>query len=136
MPNVENLIPVSSESEAREKGQKGGFASATARRKKKAMREMAELVLAAPMPASKAKLNELVRLGFTADDANVQLLALLAVAKQATKGDLPALQFLRDTAGEKPSDKLDMTQRLTGDFVLEIGMEPEMGDEDAAEDPP
>ena len=116
-----------SRDEAAKNGQKGGYASGEARRKKKAMREMAGMVLAAPVPASKAKLSELIKMGFEADDVNVQLLSLLAVGKNAAKGDIAALTFLRDTAGEKPTGKVDVNQTVTGNFVLEI-----VGEDDAS----
>lgn len=47
VPNEENLIPVRSESEAREKGGRGGKASGEARRKKKELRETMEALLQA-----------------------------------------------------------------------------------------
>ena len=45
MPNIDNLS-VSSTSEARERGAKGGVKSGEARRKKKALRESMEALLA------------------------------------------------------------------------------------------
>jgi len=130
--NVKNLRPSSPE-EARENGRKGGQASAVVRQKKKAMREMAELVLGSPVPVSKSLAKQLEALGFEPTDANIQLLSLLAVAKHATKGDLPALQFLRDTAGEKPADKMNVSQVVSGDFVLEIVGEDDAGDSEGDE---
>lgn len=125
-----NLKPCRSKDEARERGQKGGQASGEARREKRAMREMASLVLGAPVPVSKDLEKQLQKLGFDVTDANIQLLSLLSVAKNATKGDLAALAFLRDTAGEKPADKVDVNQTVTGDFVLEIEGEDDAGDGD------
>lgn len=103
---TKNLIPISSTEEARKRGQKGGQATGASRRKKKAMREVAEQVLAAMIPITKKTMNQLKAMGFTDTDANVQLLSLLSVAQKATKGDLQAIQFLRDTGGEKPVDKV------------------------------
>lgn len=116
-----NLVPASSTDEARKRGKKGGIASGEARRRKKAMREMAERVLAAPIPVSKKAEDQLIQFGFEVNDANVQLMSLLAVARNAAKGDLAALAFLRDTAGERPTDKVDMTSRTEGDFIIKIG---------------
>lgn len=125
-----NLIPASSTDEARERGKNGGIASGEARRRKKAMSEMAERVLAAPMPVSKKTEDQLIQFGFEVNDANVQLMSLLAVARNAAKGDLAALTFLRDTAGERPTDKVDMTSRTEGDFVIKIGKGDEANDMD------
>lgn len=127
MAGINNLI-VSTPEQARENGRKGGQASAAAYRRKKAMKEVAALVLGAPAPVDKRTLNELTRMGFGTDDANVQLQALLSIAKRAIKGDLPSMQFLRDTAGENPAQKLDVNQTVTGDFVLEIAGESDADD--------
>ena len=132
MANEQNLIPVNTrtKSEQRETQRKGGIASGEARRRKKAMSEMAERVLAAPMPVSKKTEDQLIQFGFEVNDANVQLMSLLAVARNAAKGDLAALTFLRDTAGERPTDKVDMTSRTEGDFVIKIGKGDEADDMD------
>ena len=45
MANTDNLQPVQSESEAREKGRNGGIASGEARRRKKTMREALEMLM-------------------------------------------------------------------------------------------
>ena len=38
----------------------------------------------------------------------VSEISVLKVAKKAMKGDIAALQFLRDTAGEKPIEKVEV----------------------------
>ena len=128
----EDLIPQNQRTKDEQKkiASKGGIASGEARRRKKAMSEMAERVLAAPMPVSKKTEDQLIQFGFEVNDANVQLMSLLAVARNAAKGDLAALTFLRDTAGERPTDKVDMTSRTEGDFVIKIGKGDEADDMD------
>lgn len=132
MAGIDNLKPFDqfTAEEQREIRQKGAKASADSRRRKKAMSEMAERVLAAPMPVSKKTEDQLIQFGFEVNDANVQLMSLLAVARNAAKGDLAALTFLRDTAGERPTDKVDMTSRTEGDFVIKIGKGDEADDMD------
>lgn len=122
---TENLIPANRQSkeQARENGRKGGIASGESKRAKKSMREMAELVLAAPVPVSKKLEEQMQQFGFEPTEANIQLMSLLAVAKNATKGDLASLTFLRDTNGERPIDKMDLKGTLNGDINITIGGE-------------
>lgn len=84
MANKENLRAPST-SEARERGKKGGKASAEARRNRKALRD---------------ELLELLSKG------DVQEKMSLALIKKATKGDVKAFIAIRDTIGEKPIEKI------------------------------
>ena len=109
--------------EAQEIGRKGGIASGEARRIKKAMREAAQEILSAKPQVAKSMLAQIKAMGVGADDVDVQMISLLMVARKAMKGDIAALVFLRDTAGEKPSEKIDASHTMGGDFVLIIGDE-------------
>lgn len=109
MANEENLIPFSerSESEARELGKKGGKASGKSRRRKKAMRQAASMLLGMEVPAS-GSLSEtlktrLAAFGYSGDDATFQDVLLASVLMEALKGDVRAAEFMRDTAGESPA---------------------------------
>ena len=97
MANSENLKPVQSKSEAREKGKKGGIKSGESRRERKKLRELLELCL---------QLND-EQTGFKNDYAMT-----VALVKKAVKGDIGAYITIRDTIGEKPTDK----QEITGDI--------------------
>ena len=50
-----------------------------------------------------------------AEDANIsaQTAINIAMIKRAIMGDVQAAQYLRDTVGEKPSDKVELDQSLT-----------------------
>lgn len=50
-----------------------------------------------------------------ADKANisVQTAINIAMIKRALMGDVQAAQYLRDTAGDKPTDKVELDQSLT-----------------------
>lgn len=48
MPNENNLIPIRTESEAREKGSKGGKKSGEVRRRKKTMKQVMDFLLEQP----------------------------------------------------------------------------------------
>lgn len=87
--------------DARERGRAGGKKSGEARRKKRAMKDAARMVLS--LNVDRDDVNALCgALGIDPNEANVQLISLLAIANNAMQGDIKALEFLRDTAGEKP----------------------------------
>ena len=44
---------------------------------------------------------------------DVQTAILIAVTQRAMMGDMTAVQFLRDTVGEKPSDKVEVDSSLS-----------------------
>lgn len=104
MANEENLIPFNerTEKEKREIGIKGGIASGEARRKKKAMREVAEMVLGTRIPDSEMKLiKQLKSKGISEEDLTYQTAVVFATLGQALKGNVKAVTELRDMAGEK-----------------------------------
>ena len=89
--NEKNLNPTRSESEARENGKKGGIASGRARREKKMFQD-------AVLKALKTK---------DTDGMTVLEKGVVAVIERMLKGDTKAFEILRDTAGEKPTDKVE-----------------------------
>lgn len=95
MPNEENLIPMDkrSEKEARELGQKGGIASGEARRRKKSLREAADLYLSLPV-ADRRRLNKLVRRGVDKDDVDNQMAMIAGLTDAAVKGDAKAAKVI------------------------------------------
>ena len=93
MANEQNLrVPTSSE--ARENGKKGGIASGEARRAKKSLREAMQVLMEADLTGKDGKT-------MTGTEA------MAAKAFQAAlKGDWKAWELVRDTAGQKPVDKV------------------------------
>ena len=93
MANEQNLrIPTSSE--ARENGKKGGIASGEARRAKKSLREAMQILMDADLTGKDGKT-------MTGTEA------MAARAFQAAlKGDWKAWELVRDTAGQKPVDRV------------------------------
>lgn len=99
----------------------GGIASGIAKREKRTMREIAEIILSKDVT--------------TSDGVVTGKYAVLAkVIDKALKGDLQAATFIRDTIGEKPTEKtqteLTLTQALV-EFVDE-----KSDDKDSGEVPP
>lgn len=97
--------------EQREFHKKGGQASVAARRKKKAAREAAELILSLQPKLSKKQAGTIKALGVDPEsDADIQFISLMAIAAKAMNGDISAYTLLRDTAGERPDDKLQISE--------------------------
>ena len=101
MPNEQNLKYIApgelSKEEAAERGRKGGINSVKSRRRKKLLRECLEELLDTEQ---EVKIN-----GVTLKKTNAELLSV-TLMKKALKGDVKAFDVLRDTAGEKPIDKV------------------------------
>lgn len=106
MANNENLKPVRSKSEARKRGKQGGINSGKARRKKKELKELLELAL--------SQKDEV-----TGEDNYTAI--TMALIQRALLGETKAYEIIRDTLGQKPTDKFEMS---TSDIKINIvGME-------------
>lgn len=101
MANEKNLIPFNerTEKERREIARKAGQASGKTRRKKKAMREAAQMLLGLQVKNPKV-IDLLSDLGINKTNMNNQMALLVAALNKGLKGDIRATEFLRDTAGE------------------------------------
>lgn len=96
-----NLKPVRTAEEAREKGRRGGIKSGEARRRKRDMKKAAQLLMG--LDISSPKLQEQVKsFGVPDEDVNNQMAVLVSMFLQATKGNVKAAEFIRDTMGENP----------------------------------
>lgn len=123
MANDENLIPFGdrSESEHRAIAQAGGIASGEARRKRKAMREQAELLLSMPFQdikvntadgGVKSLLKEFEKVsGLKADKIDNQMAVVISLWKTALQGgqnSVQAFNSIRDLIGEKPKEVIEI----------------------------
>lgn len=101
MPNEKNLIPMDqrSESEARELGRQGGIASGAARRRKRALKEAADIYLSLPV-SDKRKWNRLARKGIDPEEIDNQMAMIVGLAEAATEGDSRAGRLIVDILGE------------------------------------
>ncbi len=106
---IENLIPVRSEDEAREKGRKGGIASGKARREKRDRKQMASDLLDLTMQgAGVDKIKKFFNIkGIELNAYQVTVLSCLMKAMQ--KGDANALEKLLKISGEQFAEVLDVT---------------------------
>ena len=102
MPNEQNLRAPTS-TEARERGRKGGKASAAKRAERKTFREGLMLLLNEPLKDKSGN----------ATDKTTQDAIIAALVKRAANGDTRAFEMIRDTIGEKPVQDVKVS---TGDF--------------------
>lgn len=133
MANEKNLRPARTKKEARQRGANGGKASGKARRERKAMQELAKIILNTPVEGKPEELDDIEAMcfeDFPDKHLTVGERSLFAVAKKAQKGDIQALTFLRDTAGEKPVEKLEVSgdvEKAASNIQAMIAAEKEKG---------
>lgn len=110
----EDLIPFTqrSEDEVKRLNRKGGINSGKARREKKLIRETIETILSMPYKAGDTQALEEMGGIVDANGANltVQEIICVQMAKKAMKGDTKAAEYLRDTAGQKPTDVVSILE--------------------------
>jgi hypothetical protein len=104
--NTENLKVPTSE-QAREYGRKGGKASGEARRRKKELKELLEIALSQPCKDN--------------PDIDNWTAMTLALLKKAKSGDTKAYEVVRDTLGQKPTDKLEANIDSTINIKVDVG---------------
>ena len=102
MPNEKNLIPFNerTEEEQREIRASGGRASGESRRRKKSLREAAELYLSLPV-ANRRAWNKISAEGVDPDDIDNQMAMIIGLTQKAVKGDAKAAKVLFDLLGEQ-----------------------------------
>ncbi len=103
--NEENLIPTSerSKDEVREIGRKGGIASGEARRRKKTLKEA--LIMALELEKG---------------NKTVQEIGVEAILQKFMSGDIQAFTTVRDTIGEKPTDKIEADVKNEVNINIEL----------------
>ena len=107
MPNERNLIPVRSTEEARERGRNGGRASGESRRRKKSLREAAELYLSLPV-SDKRAWNKLARYGVEPEDVDNQMAIIAGLTIKAVKGDAKAAKLLFELVGDQSGENSEV----------------------------
>lgn len=111
MPNgIENLVTPSAE-EARERGRKGGIASGVARRRKRSLREAADLYLSLPVKGTKTW-NKIARDGVDPEDIDNQMAMIVGLTQAAIRGDARAAKIIVDLIGESAADAGRETNNL------------------------
>jgi hypothetical protein len=99
-PQSENLIPLNqrSEEDARALRAKGGKAAGEAKRRKKLLKDAANDLL-----------DEIIK-NAKGDEKLGSEALIMAQFKKALQGDTKAAEYIRDTAGQKPVDKIMLAE--------------------------
>ena len=101
MPNEKNLMPIQEVNSNRtreqhsEDSRKGGVASGVSRRRKRSLKEAADLYLS--LPVSDRKMwNKISRRGVDPDDIDNQMAMIIGLTMAATAGDAKAAKVIVD----------------------------------------
>ena len=96
--------------ERSEWGRKGAQKSTETKRKRKEMRETLDILL--NMPLKKGKVYSAEEIKSFADlkgkNITIDQAMMVCLVQKALKGDLNAIGMVRDTVGEKPTDKMEI----------------------------
>lgn len=97
MPNAENITKANAKPNgSRDNGRKGGIASGKSRREKRTLCDELKRLLDAKIDGKTGR--ERISLG---------------LMQRASEGDPAAFKMIRDTIGEMPTDKIDITAHST-----------------------
>ena len=128
MPNEKNLIPMDrrSQSEARELGRNGGIASGVSRRRKRSLKEAADLYLS--LPVSDRKMwNKISNRGVDPEDIDNQMAMIIGLTMAATAGDAKAAKVIVDLLGEDAHSEEASVHPLVSDLVTAVKKRQEDG---------
>jgi len=116
--NIQNLKmfgidkPVLTSEEAKRRGRQGGIKSGEVRRQRKTMRE--SLLSMLEMQLTPEKLDEMgVDISTLNGDYTMQGALISAMLREAVNGSEKAMQLVRDTIGEAPTIKQEITETIT-----------------------
>lgn len=93
-----------------ENGRKGAEKANENRRKRKEMRETLDILLKMPMKKGKQYSAEDIKCFADIKGKNITIdqAIMVCLVQKALKGDLNAITMVRDTVGEKPTDKMEI----------------------------
>lgn len=122
MANEQNLVPFTSDQsrdEAVANGRKGGVASGIARRQKRTLRELAEII--GSMPTKNPKTIAIMeKAGFEPEEMTNDMATMLAMQLKSQAGDVSAAKLLAEMRGQystrvevepvQPKPLIDLTE--------------------------
>lgn len=128
MPNEKNLIPFDqrTEEEQRDIRSAGGKASGVSRRRKRSLKEAADLYLS--LPVSDRKMwNKISRRGVDPEDIDNQMAMIIGLTIAATAGDAKAAKIIVDLLGEDSHSEEAAVHPLVSDLVTAVKKRQEDG---------
>lgn len=117
MANEQNLIPNSKRSpkEVRENGRKGGKKSGQVRAERKKFNELFNNYLDKKITNEQIK-QQMLEFGFEDKECTNKNAIVFAQYKEALKGSTQAFIAVRDTMGEKPQEKVNISGQVNNPF--------------------
>ena len=132
MPNEKNLMPIQEVNSNRtreqhsEDSRKGGISSGVSRRRKRSLKEAADLYLS--LPVSDRKMwNKISRRGVDPDDIDNQMAMIIGLTMAATAGDAKAAKVIVDLLGEDAHSEEAAVHPLVSDLVTAVKKRQEDG---------
>ena len=128
MPNEKNLIPFGqrTEEEQRDIRSAGGKASGVSRRRKRSLKEAADLYLS--LPVSDRKMwNKISRRGVDPEDIDNQMAMIICLTMAATAGNAKAAKVIVDLLGEDAHSEEASVHPLVSDLVTAVKKRQEDG---------
>ena len=101
MANEQNLKPIRTESEAREKGRNGGIASGAARREKKTVQKILNDFLSTAAKDNPQVSKIAAKMGLKSDDSIKDLFTIVCTLNTLRDGNLSDLERLSKLLGEQ-----------------------------------
>ena len=128
MPNEKNLIPNSERTpeERREIATAGGKASGVSRRRKRSLKEAADLYLSIPV-SDRRVWNKIARRGVDPEDIDNQMAMVIGLTMAATAGDAKAAKVIVDLLGEDAHSEEAAVHPLVSDLVTAVKKRQEDG---------
>ena len=117
MANEQNLIKNEdlTPSQRRKNASKAGKASAKKRQQNKTFKEIISNFLDGQVSDERLK-QQMIDFGFADKEVSNKSCAVFALWREAIKGNTKAFELLRDTIGEKPQDKLNISGEVNNPF--------------------
>ena len=132
MPNEKNLMPIQEVNSNRtreqhsEDSRKGGVASGVSRRRKRSLKEAADLFLSLPVTDTRT-FNKMVKAGLNTDEIDYQMAVIVGLTMQAAKGDAKAAKVIVDLLGEDAHSEEAAVHPLVSDLVTAVKKRQEDG---------
>ena len=117
MANSQNLIKNEdlTPEQRRKNASKAGKASAKKRQQNKTFKEIINKFLDGQVSDERLK-QQMVEFGFADKEVSNKSCAVFALWKEAIKGNTKAFELLRDTIGEKPQEKVNISGEVNNPF--------------------
>ena len=132
MPNEKNLMPIQEVNSNRtreqhsEDSRKGGVASGISRRRKRSLKEAADLYLS--LPVSDRKMwNKISNRGVDPEDIDNQMAIIVGLAAAAANGDARAAKMILEFLGEDAHSEEAAVHPLVSDLVTAVKKRQEDG---------